>query len=84
METKSAPRQMHTELSLSDEELIKKAVLNDTFFAQDERSETSVEVLAYAAFLAKASRILEQTLGPGKSLRTPRLCSLLIECKFLN
>ncbi len=68
METKSAPRQMHTELSLSDEELIKKAVLNDTFFAQDERSETSVEELTFNKQRNRALVSVEIYLGP-KSAR---------------
>jgi len=68
METKSAPRQMHTELSLSDEELIKKAVLDDTFFAQDERSKTSVEELTFNKQRNKALVSVEIYLGP-KSAR---------------
>src|SRR6266478_2908707 len=68
METKSAPRQMHPEQSLSDEGLIKKTVLEGTFFAKDERSNTSFEKLTFNSQRNKALVSVEIYLGP-KSAR---------------
>jgi HEAT repeat protein len=68
MESKSAPRQAPAGQSLSEEELIKKMVLDGTFFAQVERSRTSVEELTFNRQRNKALVSLEIYLGP-KSAR---------------
>ncbi len=64
MENKSTPRQAPDAQSLSDEELIKKFVLDDTFFAQEERSRTSVEGLTFNKQRNKALVSLEIYHGP--------------------
>jgi len=63
-ESKSTPRQTPTEQSLSDEELIKKIVLDGTFFAQEERSKTSVEELTFNRQRNRALVSLEIYNGP--------------------
>jgi len=64
MESKSTQRQAPTGQSLSDEELIKKTVLDGTFFAQEERSSTSVEELTFNGQRNKALVSLEIYNGP--------------------
>ena len=68
IESKSTPRQATTWPSGSDEELIKKTVLDDTFFAEGERSETSVTDLAFNPGRNKALVSLEIYHSP-KSAR---------------
>jgi len=64
MESKSTPEQTSTEQSLSDEELIKRIVLDGTFFAQDERSKTSIEGFTFNSQRNKALVSLEIYNGP--------------------
>jgi hypothetical protein len=64
MESKSTPRQTPTGRSLSDEELIKNTVLDGTFFAQDERSKTSIEELTFNGQRRKVLVSLEIYNGP--------------------
>jgi hypothetical protein len=64
MESRSTPRETPTEQSLSDEELIKKIVLDGTFFAQDERSKTAIEELKFSKQRNKALISLEIYNGP--------------------
>jgi len=52
MESKSRSNQATTGPSLSDEERIKKIVLEGTFSSQEERSETSVEELIFKALVS--------------------------------
>ncbi len=68
MENKSNPRQATTGPSLSEEELIKKTVLDGTFFAQEERNRTSVEELTFNPQRNKALVSLEIYRSP-KSAR---------------
>jgi hypothetical protein len=68
IESKSTPRQPTTGASLSDEDLIKKTVLDNTFFAEGERNETSVEQLTFNPSRDKALVSLEIYHGP-KSAR---------------
>jgi hypothetical protein len=67
MESKSNPRQATLGPSLSDEELIKKTVLEGTFFSE-ERSETSVEEVIFNRQRSKALVSLEIYQSP-KSAR---------------
>jgi hypothetical protein len=64
MENKSTSGQATTGPSLSAEELIKKAVLEGTFFAQEERSEISVERLIFNRHRSKALVSLEIYQNP--------------------
>jgi hypothetical protein len=68
IESKSTPRQATTGQSLSDEELIKTTVLDGTFFAQEDRNETSVEEVTFNRQRSKALVSLEIYHGP-KSAR---------------
>lgn len=68
MESKSNSRQTTIGPSLSDEELIKKTVLEGTFFAEGERSETSVEEVIFNRRRSKALVSLEIYQSP-KSAR---------------
>jgi hypothetical protein len=64
MENKSTSGQATTGPSLSAEELIKKTVLEGTFFAQEERSEISVERLIFNRHRSKALVSLEIYQNP--------------------
>ena len=68
IDSKSTSRQAITGPSLNDEELIKKTVLEGTFFAQEERTETSVEDLIFNRQRSKALVSLEIYHNP-KSAR---------------
>jgi hypothetical protein len=70
MESKSTPRQTPTEPSLSDEEVIRKSVLEGTFFAEDEQNKTSIEELTFNRQRSKALVSLEIYNGPK---RCPRI-----------
>jgi len=58
-EKKSIPKRVTPEASLRDEALIKKIVLDDTFFAEEERDSTSVEQLTLNRARNKALVSLE-------------------------
>jgi hypothetical protein len=64
MESKSTPRQTPSEKSLSDEEVIKKIVLDGTFFAEDEQSKTSIEEITFSKARNRALVFLEIYNGP--------------------
>ena len=68
MESQSNSRLVATEPRLSDEEQIKKIVLEGTFFAQSEQSKTSVEELRFNRQRSKALVSLEIFNNP-KSAR---------------
>jgi hypothetical protein len=70
MESKPAPKQAPNEHSLSDEELIKKAALEGTFFALEERGTTSVEELRFNRQRNKALVSLEIYRSPKSGLDT--------------
>jgi hypothetical protein len=59
MESNSPPKQAPSGQSLNDEEAIKKIVLDGTFFAQDERSKTSIVELTFNRQRIKALVSLE-------------------------
>ncbi len=64
MENKSASRQATTGPAASDEELIKRLVLDHTFFAARERDKTSVENVAFNRARTKVLVSLEIYLNP--------------------
>jgi hypothetical protein len=68
MEKKSTPRAVTAGPSLSDEEQIKKIVLDATFFAEEERGATSVEQVTFNRFRNKVLVSLEIYHNP-KSAR---------------
>jgi hypothetical protein len=74
MENKTEPRQATTGQSLSDEELIKSAVLDGTFFAEAERDKTSVTQITFNREWNKALVSLEISL----SMRSARGYDLVL------
>jgi len=64
IENKSRPGQLTSDPSLNDEEVIKRTVLERTFFAQAERDETSVNQLTFGPGRTKVLVSLEIYHGP--------------------
>jgi hypothetical protein len=64
IESRSTPRPTPTEPSISAEEVIRRIVLEGTFFAEDEQNKTSIEELTFNRQRSKALVSLEIYNGP--------------------